>query len=253
MRLLHPNPAELAQDVAGRLVTRIAELQAVGRVPRVCLTGGGIATQVHRAVAAHPSAARLDWTRVDFWWGDERFVDGDSSDRNALGARRDWLDPVGATRVHEIPGSDQVATAEEAAAAYSATIREHAGDAFDVLMLGIGPDGHVASLFPGHPALRAEDAIAVAVHDSPKPPPDRVTLTFEALSRSREVWFLVSGASKAGAVAASLAPEGSVEQTPARGIQPLGEVLWFLDQPAAAEAARIHLLDSSKRLKFTSE
>lgn len=235
MKLVYPSAADLAEDVAGRLVERIVSLQAEGRVPQICLTGGGIAAEVHRAVAADPG--RVDWSRVKIWWGDERFVAADSPDRNALEARRDWLDPVGATRVHEIPAADQVTTAEEAAAAYSEALREQGGTgssgAFDVLMLGIGPDGHVASLFPGHPALDAEDAIAVAVHDSPKPPSDRVTLTFEALNRSREVWFLVSGSAKADAVAAAVAPEGSVEVTPARGIRGLGEVIWFLDQDAA--------------------
>lgn len=232
MRLVHASPEELADDVAGRLVERLLAAQAAGGVPRIGLTGGGIAERVHRAVAVHPGVSSVDWDRVEVWWGDERFVPSDSPDRNALAARRDWLDAVGATRVHEIPAADRVATAEEAAAAYSAEIGERG--VFDVLMLGLGPDGHVASLFPGHAALHEADAIAVAVHDSPKPPPDRVTLTFDALNRSREVWFLVSGSAKADAVAAALAPSGSVEETPARGIHGLGEVRWFLDEEAAS-------------------
>ncbi len=231
MRLVHASPEELAEDVAGQLVERLLAVQASGQVPRIVLTGGGIATAVHRAVAAHPSVGSVDWDRVEVWWGDERFVDAGSPDRNALEARRDWLDRVGATRVHEIPAADQVTTAEEAAAAYSLALGDRGP--FDLLMLGLGPDGHVASLFPGHPVLNAE-GVAVAVHDSPKPPPDRVTLTFEALNRSREVWFLVSGSAKADAVAAALAPEGSVEVTPARGIHGLGEVWWFLDEAAAS-------------------
>ena len=105
--------------------------------------------------------------------------------------------------------------------------------AFEVLMLGIGPDGHCASLFRGHEGLAARDAIAVAVHDSPKPPPDRVTLTFEAMERCRAVWFIASGEGKAEAVARALADEGSVEETPARGVRG-DETIWWLDEAAAS-------------------
>ena len=100
--------------------------------------------------------------------------------------------------------------------------------------LGIGPDGHCASLFPGHPALEARDAIAVAVHDSPKPPPDRVTLTFEAMERCRAVWFIASGEGKAEAVARALAEDGTVQETPARGVTG-DETVWWLDADAASQ------------------
>jgi 6-phosphogluconolactonase len=177
----------------------------------------------------------VDWSRVVFWWGDERFVPAASPDRNAGQAREALLDHVGVdeANVHEVPASDEVATAEEAADAYSATMREQGAGFFEVLMLGIGPDGHCASLFPGHPALGARDAIAVAVHDSPKPPPDRVTLTFEAMARCRAVWFIASGEGKADAVARALADEGSIEETPARGVRG-DETVWWLDEAAAS-------------------
>ena len=101
-------------------------------------------------------------------------------------------------------------------------------------MLGLGPDGHVASLFPGHPALDVTDRWAVAVTESPKPPPERVSLTFPALGRSRAVWFVVSGEDKADAVARALAPDGDLHDTPARGAGgDAGEVVWFLDSAAA--------------------
>ena len=106
---------------------------------------------------------------------------------------------------------------DAAAAAYSATMREDGAGEFDVVMLGLGPDGHVASLFPGHPALDVDDRIAVGVTNSPKPPPERVSLTYGALNRARSVWFLVSGEQKAPAVAAALAPEGDLHEIPARG------------------------------------
>ncbi|KAA1429255.1 6-phosphogluconolactonase [Nocardioides antri] len=232
---VHPDAETLATAVAGELLNRIADAQAAGHVPQVGLTGGTIADTIHREVARMAPASGVDWGAVHFWFGDERFVAADSPDRNAVQARAAFLDAVGATRVHEVPAADQVPDAETAAASYSDTVRAEGGGAFDVLMLGVGPDGHVASLFPGHPGLAATDAIAVAVHDSPKPPPDRVTLTFEALDRAQAVWFLVSGEAKADAVARALADDGTVAETPARGVKGLVETTWFLDHEAASK------------------
>ncbi|TYL55803.1 6-phosphogluconolactonase [Nocardioides sp. BGMRC 2183] len=236
---VHPDPDALATTIAGELLNRIADAQAAGSVPHIGLTGGSIARLVHAEVARLADGSGVDWGAVHFWFGDERFVPADSPDRNAGQAREDFLDAVGARLVHEVPASDQVATAEEAAEAYATEVRRDGGGAFDVLMLGVGPDGHIASLFPHHPGLEVVDAITTAVHDSPKPPPDRITFTFEALARSRSVWFLVSGEGKADAVARGLAAEGSragttVTDTPARGVRGEEETVWFLDQPAAS-------------------
>jgi 6-phosphogluconolactonase len=231
----HDDADALVGDVASALLERLEAAQARGEVPQVGLTGGSIADALHRELARRAPDSALDWSRVVFWWGDERFVPAGSPDRNALQAREALLDHVGVdpAHVHEVPASDEVATAEDAAAAYSAALREHGAGFFEVLMLGVGPDGHCASLFPGHPALEARDAIAVAVHDSPKPPPDRVTLTFEAMERCRAVWFIASGEGKAEAVARALADEGSVSETPARGVRG-DETIWWLDEAAAS-------------------
>ena len=231
----HDDADLLVGDIASALLDRLEAAQARGEVPQVGLTGGSIAEALHRELARRAADSSLDWSRVVFWWGDERFVPADSPDRNARQAREALLDHVAVdpANVHEVPASDAVATAEDAAAAYSADLREHGAGAFEVLMLGIGPDGHCASLFPGHPVLGARDAVAVAVHDSPKPPPDRVTLTFETLERSRAVWFVASGEGKAGAVARALAEDGSVEETPARGVRG-EETVWWLDEDAAS-------------------
>ena len=233
----HSDADTLVGDVASALLARLESAQARGEVPNIGLTGGSIADALHRELARRAGDSSVDWSRVVFWWGDERFVPRDSADRNAGQARAAWLDhvPVDPANVHEVPASDVVATAEESAAAYSEAMREHGAGFFEVLMLGIGPDGHCASLFPGHPGLQARDAIAVAVHDSPKPPPDRVTLTFEAMERCRAVWWLASGEGKADAVARALAEDGSVEETPARGV-PAGEdeTVWWLDDAAAS-------------------
>ncbi|MBO9520934.1 MAG: 6-phosphogluconolactonase [Nocardioidaceae bacterium] len=222
----------LAAEVAETFLDLVRRHQAAGTAPHVALTGGTIAERVHAAIAAHPRAADVDWTQVVFWWGDERFVPAESEDRNALHARRVFLDVVGATQVHEMPASDGGRGLDEAAAAYGQEIRtDKSADEFDLVMLGIGPDGHVASLFPGHPQLDVDD-IAVGVPDSPKPPPQRITLTFGALNRTSEVWFLASGDSKSEAVARALAEEGTVHATPARGIT--ANQIWFLDDESAS-------------------
>lgn len=230
---VHEDGAAVATAVAGELLTRLTDAQAAGHEPQVVLTGGSIAEAVHREIARLTPGTEVDWTRVGVWWGDERFVEPGSDDRNARAAREAFLDAVGATPVHEMPSADDVPDVQTGAAAYADRLREHGGGDFDVVMLGVGPDGHVASLFPGHPQLDSDD-VAVAVTDSPKPPPQRISLTFAALNRSRSVWLLVSGDEKAEAVAAALAAEGDVRTTPARGVRGQEDTVWFLDRAAAS-------------------
>lgn len=242
----HDSPEHLATAVAGLLLERLAEVQGRGEVPQVALTGGGIADALHRELARLSPGSGVDWRRVGVWWGDERFVAGDSPDRNAGQAREALLSVVDVDpgRVHEMPSATEVATAEESARAYADALAAEGVGALDVLMLGIGPDGHLASLFPGHPAARTTDADTVAVHDSPKPPPDRVSLTFPALNRARSVWFLASGDGKADAVARalSLTEEGPLTRAepgeplpedvlacPAAGVHGTVETVWHLD------------------------
>lgn len=239
--VVHDDAAALAGDVASRILMRLEEAQARGEVPNIGLTGGTIADKIHREVARRAPDASVDWSRVVIWWGDERFVDSTSDDRNARQARAAFLDhlPLDPANVHEVPASDQVGSVEEAAAAYSATMRSQGAGFFEVLMLGVGPDGHIASLFPGHPDAETAGEIAVAVHDSPKPPPLRVSLTFEAMDRAKAVWFLVSGAEKASAVAAAISHPASAggdrREIPARGVIGTEETLWLIDRAAASE------------------
>ena len=133
------------------------------------------------------ASSDVDWSRVVLWWGDERFVAADSDDRNARQAMSAFGDRLAfdPAKVHEVPSTADASSVDDAAAAYSAQLREHGAGSFEVLMLGVGPDGHVASLFPGSPQLDADDQVAVGVTGSPKPPPERVSLTFAALNRSR--------------------------------------------------------------------
>lgn len=245
-----PDAATMATHVAERLLGFLAAVQAEGRVPHVALTGGTIADAVHREVGrihaglhtglGATAAPEVDWSRVELWWGDERYVPADDPERNAGQARTAFLDAVGAdpTRVHAMPASDDgYESLEDAASAYADVVRNQGSGLFDLVMLGVGPDGHVASLFPGHAALDVGQAITVAVHDSPKPPPERVSLTFEALNRTREVWFLASGEGKAHAVARALGG-ADVDEIPATGVRGLQRTTWFLDAEAASHLPR---------------
>lgn len=228
---------DLAQQVADAMVTTLADVQRQGRVPSLVLTGGTIAGTIHETVAGSADAQRVDWGRVDVWFGDERFLPADDPDRNARQAAEALLDrlPFDPDRVHAMPASDGPhATVADAAAAYGDELRAHGGGRFDVVMLSLGPDGHVASLFPGSPQLDVHDAIAVPVTDSPKPPPERVSLSVDALNRTREVWFLVSGGGKAEAAATALSGAADVHDAPSVGVHGQERTVWFLDEDAAA-------------------
>jgi 6-phosphogluconolactonase len=232
---VHASPEELATVVAGAFVGSLADRQAAGEIPQVALTGGTIADAIHREIARLAPDSEVDWSRVDFFWGDERFVAPDSPERNAGQARAAFLDAVGAdpARIHEIPSSAEANSVEDAATAYADLVRSAGSGTFHLVMLGVGPDGHVASLFPGYPQVDADD-IAVAVHDSPKPPPDRISLTLPCLNRARSVWFVVSGEDKAEAVALALAEGTDVHDAPAAGVSGQVETVWFLDRAAAS-------------------
>lgn len=226
---------ELGQAISQRLVTEIIAAQQARGVAHIVLTGGSMGGL---SLQALPHASGIDRTALHLWWGDERFLPAGDAERNDTEADQAALRALDlpAANVHRVAGPDLMADAEASAAAYSAAIRgDKAGDGvFDVVMLGVGPDGHVASLFPHHPAQRIEDAIAIAVHDSPKPPPTRVSLTYECLCRSRQVWLMVAGAEKADAVAAALAPDADRWDVPASGVHGREQTIWWLDSAAAA-------------------
>ena len=235
---VHDSADDLATAVAGAFLRLVAVSQAAGDVPDIALTGGTIADKIHRELARLGADSEVDWRRVSFYWGDERFVAPDSDDRNAKQARAAFLDAVDVdpARVHEIPSTADVASVDAAATAYADTVRAAGSGGFDLLMLGVGPDGHVASLFPGFPQLDVDDTIAVGVTGSPKPPPERVSLTFPALNRSDAVWFVVSGADKAEAVGRALATDPpDVHDLPATGVRGQVETIWFLDRDAASQ------------------
>jgi len=225
-------------------VTRLVDVCAARGHASLVLTGGGIGTLVLTELAAAPARDAVDWRHLDMWWGDERFVPTGDPERNETGARQALLDHVDASpdRVHPMPGPDgpDGPDPEAAAARYAGWLlaasqpEDHSQvPSFDVLMLGIGPEGHVASLFPGMPALYEEQRTVVAVHGSPKPPPTRLTLTLPAITAAREVWILASGEEKAGAIRLALSGAGPV-QVPAAGARGRQQTLFLLDRAAAA-------------------
>ncbi|AVM00632.1 6-phosphogluconolactonase [Gordonia iterans] len=209
-------------------------LAQTGRgVARVALTGGSNGIGLLATLARDPSS--VDWSRVELYWGDERFLPEGDPERNYVQAREALLDHVSIApeRVHAMPASDGVHgdDIEAAAHAYAALIAPDL--VFDVHLLGMGGEGHINSLFPHTAATAEESAPVVAVTESPKPPPRRITLTFPVVNRSREVWFLVSGAEKAEAVAAAHTGADRADW-PCAGAHGTERTLWFLDRAAAA-------------------
>jgi len=242
--IVHRDAQILAQAVAARLVTRLVDSVAARGTASVVLTGGGIGTKVLAELAAAPARDAIDWRRLDIWWGDERFVPAGDPDRNETGARAVLLDyvDVDPARVHPMPGPDgpdgddpEAAAARYACWLAAATKPEDHGQVpeFDILMLGIGPEAHVASLFPGMPALYDERPV-VAVRRSPKPPPTRLSLTLASIQAAREVWILAEGPEKADAVAMALSDAGPV-QVPAAGARGRQRTLFLIDSAAAAK------------------
>ena len=243
--LVHRDPPTLAAAIAARLVTRLVDVQAATGRASIVLTGGSVGIATLAALADMPARAAIDWRNLDIWWGDERFVPAGHADRNETQARAALLDKVGLDpeRVHAMPASDgpdgddpDAAAARYAAALKSASRPEDHGlaPAFDVLLLGVGPDGHVASLFPEKPALYEEARSVVGVRNSPKPPPTRISLTLPTIRGAKEVWLVVAGEDKASAVHLALSGTGPV-QIPAAGAVGRSRTLWLLDRAAAAK------------------
>lgn len=241
--IVHPDPGSLAAAIAARLVTTILDAQAARGSACVVLTGGTIGIASLAAVTAEPAHAAVDWSKVDFWWSDERFEPAGSDLRNETGARAALLDKVGVdpARVHPMParggagGTDITVAAQTYA---DELARAAQGDSrypsFDVAMLGVGHDGHVASLFPGFSAPPA-DATVIPVLDSPKPPPTRLSFTLEVINSADQVWLVADGTVKAPALAAALNPAPGASEVPAGMVHGQRRSLALIDVAAAAE------------------
>jgi 6-phosphogluconolactonase len=224
----------VAQAAAEHFVNRLASLTAAKQSVHVMLTGGTVGIATLSAIAQREDAHLLDWAKVHFWWGDERYVAADSDDRNAVQARRAMLSRIAITEenVHEFPSADSGLTLDEAEHLFSAELKIVAPH-FDFAFVGMGPDGHVCSLFPGkaEPIVGAQ---VIAEHDSPKPPAQRLSFSYEAMNSVDEIVFVVAGSDKAAAVRQVF--DDSAVKLPAAKIGGKLNTLWFVDQTAGTEA-----------------
>lgn len=218
----------VATAAAERLLLTLGDLLARPERVRadIAVTGGGDGIHVLELMSTSPLLHSIDWQRVHIWWGDERFVPADSGDRNALQAREVLLDGLVSEgllpgeNIHEMradtrseqereaasDAENQDAT-EASAVAYEAELRHQLGENphLDIALFGMGPDGHFASLFPGHDEVRIDDGrLACGVINSPKPPPLRVSLTVPMIQASRHVWVIASGEAKHDAMSRAL-------------------------------------------------
>lgn len=212
----------VATGAAEAVVARVRELLTEQSEVNLVLTGGTVGILTLAKLREIP----MDWSRVQIWWGDERFVEKLSGDRNELQAKNALLDhiEIPEANLHPFPASDEGLSLDEAAEMFRTVV---AGVNFDILLLGIGPDGHIASLFPGK---NVEGELVVAEHDSPKPPPQRLSLSYQAINSSREVWFTVAGADKQNAVATAFGD--APEDLPVGRVRGRERTVWFVDATA---------------------
>ena len=240
--VVHPDGDAVARATAARLLLALLDAQGVRTPLHVALTGGTVGTKTLAEVSRSELRDLVDWSGVHLWWGDDRFVPKGDDDRNEKQARSVLLDalPIPAANVHALPASDEAADLAAAVTVARAELSSWASDdslpvaspVFDVTLLGVGPDGHVASLFPGKQSLGVIDVAAIGEPDSPKPPPARISLTLPVLNASRQVWFVVAGADKRDAVAEVLRGGSDL---PAAQVSGRDVTLWLLDAAAAGQ------------------
>ncbi len=229
-----PDPAALARHVA-EWMTSVA-LAATGSF-RVSLSGGSTPKTLYTLLASDDFRGRFPWTRVSWYWGDERFVPHDHPESNYRMTREAMLSkvPVPPENIHPVPADG--APKEGALryertlqAAYGAAVLDPARPLFDITFLGLGTDGHTASLLPNDPVLEERKRwVAVVSHGRPEV---RVTMTYPVIESSRQVAFLVAGKEKAAIFRAIRAGES---QAPAARVKPVGELIWFVDMAATGE------------------
>ena len=241
-----PSSDKLAANVAARTLGRLREVLEQRTRAALALTAGSIMESVWEQLARSTDAAGVEWSRVDVFWGDERFVPIASHDRNDAPAERVLFrnGPFSAATRYSMPASggrygDDL---DAAAAAYATTLAkarrpDDDGDVpnFDIVLLGVGPDGHCCSLFPDHPSAMDNSAPVIAVRNSPKPPPRRISLSFEGLNTANEIWVVASGSGKADAVARALSPDADRMHVPSAGARGRHQTLWLIDSDAAAD------------------
>lgn len=237
--------AEALAQAAAALFVQLTTEAAIARGRAfVALSGGSTPKRMGELLASDPYRERVPWEKLEIFWGDERWVPEASPESNAGVAKRTFLDqvPVPPAQVHPFPTT--AADPAAAAAAYEQTLRDVLAQptgvpVFDLILLGMGDDGHTASLFPGTGALGETEALAVA-NPVPKLDTVRLTLTYPVLNAGRDVLFLIGGAGKAETLAAVLEGPKRPDELPSQGIKPTdGRLIWLVDAAAAAKLTKL--------------
>jgi len=239
---IYPDTETLSQEAA-RYIVRVAQ-ESITAHKRftIALSGGSTPKKLYGLLAEEPYRSQIDWAQVDIFWSDERCVPADDAESNFLMAQQVLLSkiPVPANQIHRMP-ADQT-DRDAASYAYTLEMQQTIGSenvpSFDLIQLGMGPEGHTASLFPHQPSLHEQQRLVMPV-TVPKPPPPRLTFTPRLLNAAAHVLFLVTGAEKQDAVKAVLEGDYQPDKYPAQIVQPTkGEVTWMLDQTAAEKLQR---------------
>ena len=251
--------SDLTAAAARELVKIVVEIQQGHRdggvsgdgIARIVLTGGGAGIELCKQLATLDHAAKTqaedfpiaasDWSQVKVFFGDERFVPADDAERNERQVREALLDHVAIPEENifgyaaPTPGSDYDGPAlDEAAESYAKVLTEHAPDGFDIHLLGMGPEGHINSLFPHTQELLHATGSVAAVRNCPKPPAERVNLTLPAINSAQQVWLLVAGAAKQEA-AEQVARGGNGAQWPAALVAGREDTVLWVDAAARPE------------------
>lgn len=241
--LVFDDAAALAGAVA-RAFTELARewLSTHDGPMHIALTGGRTGAATMRAIGEYSVAhsGALDWSRIHLWWGDERFLPAGDPERNDQLAHESLIAqiPIPSANIHRVLASDDGVDLEGAAADYRGQLAQFDHDGwghpeFALVFLGVGPDGHIASLFPHRSGISLTDLPAIAVPDSPKPPAERVSLTRPVINSAEHVWLMMTGADKSAALALALAG-ASRDEVPAAGIKGRSQTVYFVDTAAAA-------------------
>lgn len=239
------NAEEISEAVAEESLQAILNaVQNKGKAELV-LTGGTLGIAVLEKMHINPTSQEIDWNNVHIWWGDERFLVIDSLERNDLQAVTAFLRHISipASNIHFPETTTNTANVKMAAAEYETELLEHFGSEdeiyFDALLLGIGPDGHIASLFPHHETLLSE-SLVVSVTDSPKPPPERISFSFKTISKAEKIWTFASGAAKAEAIEKAL--NGALkDEIPLVGVFAKDAKYLYLDKELASNTSSFPL------------
>ena len=244
-------PALIA-GIAARFVTTIREVLSTQAEAHVVLTGGSVGIDSLAGIAKIGRDDPVDWNRIHLWWGDERWLPAGDSERNDAQADAVFLSQINCptANIHRFPAANEGLTLDAAARAYAAELEAHAPEdkrypAFDLVFLGVGPDAHIASLFPGHEGIKEREATVIAVRNSPKPPPERLSLTLPVINSAGLVWLCLAGADKAPALGLALAG-ANVAEVPVAGAMGKLKTVFLVDRAAAAEVPEELLGESFK-------